>query len=363
MRRSIAFVGPLPPPLNGFSNVCAMMLAMLRLNGEVHVFDRAPKHKQPRQLITQLLLPLQYAVLCLRRRDVVLYLALSGAFGQIYDWLYVLISKVLRRPIYIHHHSFAYIHQPTRLNHWFFAWVRNANHVVLSRSMGEALVALYGLDPACVKAVSNAAFYTSAEASRPVPAARAPLQLGYLSNITFEKGIVEFFSILDRLRELQIEYRAHIAGPVAEAARETFEKLLSSASQVEYVGPVFGEAKDAFYRQLDVFLFPTKYANEAEPLVVYEAMRQGVYVIACDRGAISEMLRNGAGVAYARDQIIESAAAQIATFDRDRELLRSAQKMSALQAQRIRTSGRTELDTLLNRMQGATPSENCTGVA
>jgi glycosyltransferase involved in cell wall biosynthesis len=162
---------------------------------------------------------------------------------------------------------------------------------------------------------------------------------------------------------LQIEYRAHIAGPVAEAARETFEKLLSSASQVEYVGPVFGEAKDAFYRQLDVFLFPTKYANEAEPLVVYEAMRQGVYVIACDRGAISEMLRNGAGVAYARDQIIESAAAQIATFDRDRELLRSAQKMSALQAQRIRTSGRTELDTLLNRMQGATPSENCTGVA
>jgi glycosyltransferase involved in cell wall biosynthesis len=363
MTRRIAFVGPLPPPLNGFSNVCAMMLAMLRSNGEVHVFDRAPKHKHPRQLITQLLLPLQYAVLCLRRRDVVLYLALSGAYGQIYDWLYVLVSKALRRPIYIHHHSFAYIYRPTRLHHWFFAWVRSANHIVLSRSMGDALVGLYGLNPACVKAVSNAAFYTSAEASRPASAGRAPLQLGYLSNITFEKGIVEFFSILDRLRELQIEYRARVAGPVAEAARGTFEKLLSGASQVEYVGPVFGEAKDEFYRQLDVFLFPTKYANEAEPLVVYEALRQGVYVIACDRGAISEMLRHGAGAACPQDKIIESAAVQIAAFDRDRELLRSAQKMSALQAQRIRTSGRTELDTLLNRMQGVTPTENCAGVA
>ncbi len=363
MRRSIAFVGPLPPPLNGFSNVCAMMLVMLRSNGEVHVFDRAPRHTQPRQLIAQLLLPLRYAVLCLRRRDVVLYLALSGAYGQLYDWLYVLVSKVLRRPIYIHHHSFAYIYQPTRLNHWFFAWVRSADHIVLSRSMGDALVGLYGLNPARVKAVSNAAFYASAEALRPAPDGRAPLRLGYLSNITFEKGIVEFFSILDRLRELHIEYRAHVAGPVAEATRATFEKLLSGASQVEYVGPVFGEAKDAFYRQLDLFLFPTKYANEAEPLVVYEALRQGVYVIACDRGAISEMLRNGAGAVFARDQIIDSAAAQIAIFDRDRELLRSAQKMSALQAQRIRTSGRIELDTLLNRMQGVAPPENCAGAA
>jgi glycosyltransferase involved in cell wall biosynthesis len=150
---------------------------------------------------------------------------------------------------------------------------------------------------------------------------------------------------------------------VAQDARETFEKLLSVAGKAEYIGPVFGEAKEVFYRQLDVFLFPTKYANEAEPLVVYEALRQGVYVIACDRGAISEMLRNGAGVAFSQNQIIESAALQLAAFDRDRELLRLAQKMSAQQAQRIRTSGRTELNTLLNRMQGVTPPENCAGVA
>jgi glycosyltransferase involved in cell wall biosynthesis len=363
MKRSVAFVGPLPPPLNGFSNICAMMLSMLKSNGEVQVFDRAPKYAQPRQLLTQLLKPLQYLLLCLRRRDMVLYLALSGAYGQLFDWLYVVIAKLLRRPIFIHHHSFAYIYGPTRLNHWFFAWVRDANHIVLSRSMGEALVRLYRLNPDRVRAVSNAAFYNCADDARPVAAEAAPLHLGYLSNITFEKGFVEFFAILDRLREMRIDYRAHIAGPVAPSAREAFEKLLSAATHVHYAGPVFGEAKDSFYRQLDVFLFPTNYANEAEPLVVYEAMRQGVYVIACDRGAIAEMLRNGAGLAFARDQIIESAAAQIAAFDADRDLLRSAQKMSAQQAQRIRTSGRTELDTLLNRMQGAIGKENCAGVA
>jgi glycosyltransferase involved in cell wall biosynthesis len=363
MKRSVAFVGPLPPPLNGFSNICAMMLTMLQTNGEVHVFDRAPKYGQPRQMLTQLFQPVQYLILCARRRDVVLYLALSGGLGQFYDWFYVLASKVLRRPIFLHHHSFAYIYGPTRLNQWFFAWVRNESHIVLSRSMGEALIRLYRLNPERVKAVSNAAFYGSADSVRPAAPNAEPLHLGYLSNITFEKGFVEFFAILDRLRTHGVKYHAHIAGPVLEAARETFENLLVTASDVEYVGPVFGDAKDRFYRQLDVFLFPTKYANEAEPLVVYEAMRQGVYVIACDRGAIAEMLRNGAGLAFARDSMVESAAGQIATFDTDRVLLRSAQQMSAQQAQRIRTSGRTELDTLLNHMQGPITKENCAGVA
>ena len=55
-----------------------------------------------------------------------------------------------------------------------------------------------------------------------------------------------------------------------------------------------GSTRSAFIGSLDIFLFPTNYANEAEPLVIYEAMRRGVYVIACDRGAISEMLLNGA---------------------------------------------------------------------
>jgi glycosyltransferase involved in cell wall biosynthesis len=363
MTRCVAFVGPLPPPLNGFSNVCAMMLRLLQSKGEVQIFDRAPKHAQPRQLIGQLLLPLKFLALCLERRDVVLYLALSGGLGQIFDWTYVLLSKLLRRPIFIHHHSFAYIYGPTRLNRWLFAWLRDENHIVLSPSMGEALVRLYRLNPARVKAVSNAAFYGSADGTRQTGMPAEPLQLGYLSNITFEKGFVEFFAILDRLRAQGLRYRAHIAGPVTDAARVTFEELLAGARDVEYAGPVFGDAKENFYRQLDVFLFPTNYANEAEPLVVYEAMRQGVYVIACDRGAIGEMLRNGAGLAFAHDCIVESAAAQIAVFDADRELLRSAQQMSAQQAQRIRTSGRTELDALLNLMHGEIGKQNCAGVA
>jgi glycosyltransferase involved in cell wall biosynthesis len=113
---------------------------------------------------------------------------------------------------------------------------------------------------------------------------------------------------------------------------------------------VYGADKERFYRQLDVFLFPTNYANEAEPLVIYEAMLQGVHVIACDRGAIAEMLSNGAGLAFSKDQMVESAATQIARFNDDRPALVSAKRTSMREAQRIRSTSKVALEKLLAGM-------------
>jgi glycosyltransferase involved in cell wall biosynthesis len=350
-----AFVGPLPPPVNGFSNVCGMMRDLLVRRMPVEVFDRAPRvNRRLLTLLQQAVKTMRFLAVCIMRRNVVLYLALSGGRGQIIDFGYLLVGKLFRRPIFVHHHSFAYINSPSMLNRFVFALVRNDAHIVLSRKMGDSLTDIYRLDAAGVRVVSNAAFYGPAPGGeqRSEPDS-APLRIGYLSNITFDKGFVEFFGILARLKERGIAYMASIAGPLAPAARATFDTLLREAADVEYLGPIYGAAKERFYERLDIFLFPTKYVNEAEPLVVYEAMRQGVHVIACDRGAIAEMLRNGAGLVFSNEDIVESATAQIARFSDDRSALRSAGLMSAQQAERIRTSGRSELESLVARMQGA----------
>jgi glycosyltransferase involved in cell wall biosynthesis len=361
MTRSVSFVGPLPPPVNGFSNVCAMMLDLLRMKMPVDVFDRAPElNNRLLTLARQSMRPLRYLTGCIARRDDTLYLALSGGRGQIADLTYVLIGRLFRKPIFVHHHSFAYINAPSRLNRLCFALIGKCTHVVLSRKMGESLSGVYGLDADSIRVVSNAAFYDSPPDEMP-PAHddSAPLDIGFLSNITFEKGFVEFFRILEWLRQHSIAYRAHIAGPLATAARETFDRLLKEASDVRYVGPVYGAEKERFFQQLDLFIFPTNYVNEAEPLVVYEAMRSGVFVIACDRGAISEMLRNGAGLTFAAETIVESAGQQIAKLSVDRRALRSAQQMSLQQAQRIRSSGRQELEKLVICMQRGLRNANC----
>ena len=353
MTRCVSFVGPLPPPVNGFSNVCAMMLDRLRTRMPVEVFNRAPKLRaRALGILQQLVNPVKYLRLCLVGRDVVLYLALSGGRGQLVDLMYVLISKLFRRSIFVHHHSFVYINSPSWLNRCFFSLVRNEAHIVLSPNMGKSLTQLYRLNPGAIRVVSNAAFYDADDAAGVPGNESAPLQLGFLSNITFEKGIVEFFGILEKLKQRGVAYRAHIAGPLAPDARQTFDQLLKAASDVEYVGPLYGEHKERFYRQLDVFLFPTNYANEAEPLVIYEAMRQGVHVIACDRGSIAEMLRDGAGLAFSREHIVEAAVAHLAKFNDDRPALLAAKRMSMQQAQRVRCAGKIALENLLACMQG-----------
>jgi glycosyltransferase involved in cell wall biosynthesis len=291
--------------------------------------------------------------LCLGRREIVLYLALSGGRGQLIDLIYVLISKLFRHEIFVHHHSFVYINSPSRLNRWFFSLVRGETHIVLSPNMGESLIRVYGLSAAAVRVVSNAAFFETDEShARAADDDCAPLQLGFLSNITFEKGIVEFFSILESLQRCGVKFRAHIAGPVAPEARQAFDKLLGATRDAEYLGALYDAQKELFYRQLDIFLFPTNYANEAEPLVVYEAMLQGVHVIACDRGSIAEMLRNGGGLAFSNERMVESATAQIAKFDHDRPALQAAKRKSLQQVQRVCCASKLALENFLASVEG-----------
>ena len=60
--------------------------------------------------------------------------------------------------------------------------------------------------------------------------------------------------------------------------------------RLEYRGPLYGEAKQAFFRAVDVFVFPTRYANEAQPAVVFEALAHGVPVLSYDRGCIANQI-------------------------------------------------------------------------
>src|ERR1039457_2359448 len=307
---TVAFVGPLPPPLHGFSSVCAMMLDRLRQCGAVEVFDRAPRTKsRASEVLRQLREVIRCSATLRRSSDTTLYLALSGGLGQVIDGLYVLICRVLGRQVFVHHHSFSYLNRATFVNKLLFSQLRDATHIVLSEGMGSALAHRYKIDNKEIRVVSNAAFFgPPTQIACTLSEVTTRICIGFLSNITFAKGFVEFFEVLLELRRLAVPYRAYIAGPIAPNARSTFDRLFADADQVDYVGPRYDDAKTSFYQRLDILLFPTKYKNEAEPLVVHEAIRSGVHVIACARGAIPELLSNGAGMVFDQGSFVSSAA-------------------------------------------------------
>ncbi len=334
------------------------MLDLLTARLQVEVYDRAPRtNNATLKTITQLLQPFRYIAWCTKDRNFTLYLALSGGFGQIFDWLYVIVAKILGRRIFIHHHSFAYLNKPSLLNNVFFSLLRKETHIVLSHGMGTALASIYKLESSNVKVVSNAAFYDSIKTTgTSTMNSSSPICLGFLSNITFEKGFVEFFDVLSQLKRRGIPHQALIAGPVASDASTVFHRMLAASPGTEYLGPLYAEAKDRFYERLNFFLFPSNYVNEAEPLVIHEALRSGAYVLACDRGAIAEILGNGAGFVSSKEAFVTAAAERIALFSRNRAEISNAQRMSFEQAQRIRKVAQVQLESLLDDISGVIPA-------
>jgi glycosyltransferase involved in cell wall biosynthesis len=353
MTKQLAFVAPLPPPVHGFANICGAMLERLTARSKVSVFNRAPRSSGSfAARLRPLTNLINYCVWCVRNTHADLYLGLSGGLGQIVDWPYIIIGKTFRRRVFIHHHSFAYINAPSTLNKCLFASLRDETHIVLSQRMRSELIRIYRLNASKVKVVSNAAFYEAGTEGPGSMHGGVPIRLGYLSAVSFEKGIAEFFAVLAELKRAGIPYRGYIAGPLSAAMQSEFGRLLASSSDVSYLGPIYGNAKEEFYRNLNVFLFPTDYANEAEPLVIHEALRNGVHVIACERGAIAEMLAHGAGVVCAKPVFVATAVGQIRKFTADAAGLRRAQRLSLEQARRMHDTSAAELGALLEEMSG-----------
>ncbi len=364
LAHQVAFVGPLPPPLHGFSSVSAMMLDELKQRTSVAVFDRAKRQNGlGRELFQQLFQVVRFINVSRKDRELTLYIALSGGKSQLLDLLYILVGTFFRQRAFVHHHSFAYVNYSTIINKLLFSLLRHQTHIVLSKGMATALAKRYSLDQTKISIVSNAAFFAKAPMNPRRPFnqdTEPPVRVGFLANITFDKGFVEFFDVLGRLRSLNVDYRAYVAGPVAPAAHQVFDRLCTTHSDVEYAGGVFGEAKDQFYRQLDILLFPTKYANEAEPLVIHEALRSGVYVIASNLGAIADTLDNGAGLVFPLESFVDSAAQCIRGLSSDPAKLIEGQRLALEQSQRLRAGGSAALAKVLKEIVFQTISQSGT---
>ena len=177
-------------------------------------------------------------------------------------------------------------------------------------------------------------------------------RIGFLSNLIPEKGLD---TVIDVFRALHREFgqlALVIAGPATE---QSARRLIDSATQefagaVDYRGPIYGSAKDAFYRDVDVFLFPTRYPNEAQPLVVLEALAAGVPVIATARGCIAEDLITGGIVVLPEMNFVHAAVLAISGWLGDPARMKHLSTTALNRANELHSASRHELAQLIRRM-------------
>lgn len=292
--RTIVVAGPLPPPVHGAALITKRAVDTLRAAGFPlalgntspgdaagrwrHHFNRARAYVRCGQTI-------------LRHPEAsILYLSLSGGYGLLYDLLIVVLARWLGKAIAFHHHSFAYLMKRSAI---LALIVRVAGagqlHIALCPKMATTLSELYGKHLRTV-VISNLAFIDLPGAELQGPE-RTFSSIGYLSNISVEKGIDRFLDLMARLRESGSGLTARIAGPCSDPEIERYiERRASEIDGIEYVGPVYDDAKIRFLSSIDVLIFPTRYINEAQPVVIYEAQMAGIIVAASSRGCIANMV-------------------------------------------------------------------------
>lgn len=358
------FIGPLPPPVDGQAVVTEFLLHALQRRGIAPaVVDIGPGGRHGWRALVRRMTGFGEAVRRLAadipwRRRRLTYLSLNANRGMLVTAGMAALAQAAGHRIIIHHHTSAHLER----RWWTMVAVclaagRDAVHVCICEVMSARLRALYGGRVHDVRLLSNIVTVSAAGAVAG-RSADDTIVLGHLSNLSFDKGLARAIETLRALRERNLAARLVLAGPCRSREIEAYvaASLGELAPHLEYRGPIYGDDKPAFFADIDVFVFPTSYANETQGIVNLEALAHGVPVVAYARCCISEDIDADAGLAVPLDaEFAAHAAAWIAAAcgEPAARLERGARARARFET--LHRAAAAELDRLLARLDGTAP--------
>jgi glycosyltransferase involved in cell wall biosynthesis len=207
------------------------------------------------------------------------------------------------------------------------ATLRRADRILV---LGERLRPVFGFEPAVagrISVVPNG--YPEADEPRAAPKtlpAGGPVRLLYLSNLIESKGYLVVLAAVRLLRDrlgadaVRCDFHgafmasgddARVRG--AAHGRALFESFVAEhglEGVVRWHGVTTGAAKRAALEASHVFVLPTAYENEGQPVSIIEAMAHGCVVVSTDFRAIPELVDDGVTgvlVPYGTPEVIAAA--------------------------------------------------------
>lgn len=120
-------------------------------------------------------------------------------------------------------------------------------------------------------------------------------KLLFLSNLLIDKGVFTLLDACKILKEKGYQFTCDfVGGETADINAELFNQEVQARQLtdiVEYKGKKYGKEKDSFFRNADIFVFPTYY--ETFGLVNLEAMEYKLPVVSTNEGGIPDVIKDG----------------------------------------------------------------------
>lgn len=183
---------------------------------------------------------------------------------------------------------------------------RRASAVTVLGDMQRQAMVRLGVAPAKVFILENTSLLApldaDAVAAKHDLAPGAPLRVLFLSNLVAAKGWREFLAAAALLAadDCGRPVEVTLCGPPFERSVEATEAVKAEIAErleqinaagdgrltARWVPGAYGDDKQQLFAQAHVFVLPTRYSVEAQPLVLIEAMSQGCAVISTEAGEI-----------------------------------------------------------------------------
>lgn len=349
----------LPPPLHGQSLVNKAITDRLRHKTPIAVVDLSPGslNRDIFYHLRRLWMALYTAAVLVfhaSRHRKTFYTVVEAGAGMTYTVFLTSIAKRLGYQLFLHHHASNYLLHFAPI---FDRLARNTGsetvHIVGSELMARDLRSTYPT----VKAITistNVCHIEAGQFSKFRPRSAQSLKIGFLSNLTMEKGLGRAIAVASRLKATGASVDLILAGPLIEdEARHAFEAARPMlGDNLSYLGPVIGSAKADFFNSIDIFLFPTTYRHETHGLVVFEAMSYGVPVIVNDTGYTAEFARGSGIVVAPGEDFVERSVDTISYWATHRDELAAQSAVSRQAYERLRADSEKQYERLVDSICG-----------
>ena len=168
----------------------------------------------------------------------------------------------------------------------------------------------------------------------------------FLSNLLIDKGVLTLLDACKLLKEQGYMFQCDfVGGETADMNAERFKQECIQreiADCVIYHGRKYGEEKLTFFQQADIFVFPTFYDKECFPLVLLEAMEQGLPCISTFEGGIANIIDEGKNGFLVPCREVQPLAERIGLLLKDKALREQLGKAGKEKFEREYTLSRFE---------------------
>jgi glycosyltransferase involved in cell wall biosynthesis len=310
----ILFVGNYPPPLSG--QAIAFKLIYDEYSIEEKSFLINTIEKQGRRSVffrlidyLRVFIKLIYYLVFIDI-DQVYHIISSNKIGFYRDYLIINISKLFNKRLVIHSHNGNYGDFYNGSNKSFQNKIKKTidkvdSIILLSEKLRNTF---YFIEDEKFSFIPNGLPQEIIKDDRQKKRLnKEQINILFLSNLIESKGYLDILEALRVLKEKgQIDrFKIHLAGSfMLNMAQDESYKSIDEAKNLffgrikeygldeylEYHGVVYGEKKDSLLKTANVFLLPTYYNVEAQPITIIEAMAYGLAIYSTNYRAIPDML-------------------------------------------------------------------------